>query len=287
MVKASIEVVKNVDGRVESGVVIVQGRKLRFNNVWDDDGFLRTINFDGRIVPSMAELYWFMNEKFIERIRRINFIDLISEITLIKTIDTINEINTINDVTLISQAKTDHRWIKGVELQNPTFPACIPTSVENDAIAYDAVNDRFNVNVSAALPAGTNNIGDVDVLSLPTIPQSTKHDSKTYIYAFGDIAATGLLGLAKAATKVIKIHHYSLQSTVDGVTAYFYEETSTTQLSKKWVLNAREGQESPFVPAPANLPKCATQNKDMGINISGGASPHIYWEIIYSVDDAS
>lgn len=120
-----------------------------------------------------------------------------------------------------------------------------------------------------------------------SLTQSTKHDAKTYIYAFGDIAATGLLGLAKAASKVIKLHFYSLQSTVDGVTAYFYEETSTTQLSKKWILNAREGQESPFVTAPANLAKCATQNKDVGINISGGASPHVYWEMIYSVDDAS
>jgi len=120
-----------------------------------------------------------------------------------------------------------------------------------------------------------------------SLTQSTKHDSKVYIYAFGDIAATGLLSLTKAAGKVIKIHFYSLQSTVDGVTAYFYEETSLTQLSKKWVLNAREGQESPFVTAPANLPKCATQNKDMGINVAGGTSPHIYWEIIYSVDDAS
>jgi len=135
------------------------------------------------------------------------------------------------------------------------------------------------------------NTGAVTVSSLPaitgTLTQSTKHDAKVYIYAFGDIAATGLLGLAKAANKVIKIHFYSLQSTVDGVTAYFYEETSTTQLSKKWVFNAREAQESPFVDAPANMPKCATQNKDMGINIAGGASPHIYWEIVYSVDDAS
>ena len=115
----------------------------------------------------------------------------------------------------------------------------------------------------------------------------SKHDNKTYIYAFGDISSTGLLTLSKTANKIIKLHFYSLQTTVDGVTAYFYEETSNTQLSKKWVLNAREGQESPFVSAPANLPKCATQNKDIGINISGGTSPHIYWELIYSVDDAS
>lgn len=118
-----------------------------------------------------------------------------------------------------------------------------------------------------------------------TLTQSTKHDAKTYIYAFGDIATTGLLGLAKAANKVIKIHYYSLQSVSDGQTVYFYEETTTTQLSKKWILNAREGQESPFVTAPANLPKCATPNKDIGLNLL--AATHVYWELIYSVDDAS
>lgn len=53
------------------------------------------------------------------------------------------------DYTKRVKSKTDHWWIKGVELQDPTFPACIPTSIENDAIAYDAEHDRFKVDIEA------------------------------------------------------------------------------------------------------------------------------------------
>jgi len=37
--------------------------------------------------------------------------------------------------------------VKGVALANPTVTACLPTSIENDAIAYDGTNDRFKVDV--------------------------------------------------------------------------------------------------------------------------------------------
>lgn len=43
----------------------------------------------------------------------------------------------------------DHRKILGVALKDPTFAKCIPTSVENDAIAYDDTNDRFKVDIAA------------------------------------------------------------------------------------------------------------------------------------------
>lgn len=82
------------------------------------------------------------------------------------------------DYTKRMKGKLDHWWIKGVELQDPTveacmpvsvegyaainhaqilgtalktptFVACVPTSIENDAIAYDAENDRFKVDIEA------------------------------------------------------------------------------------------------------------------------------------------
>lgn len=50
--------------------------------------------------------------------------------------------------------KVDLRWIKGVLFRDPTFSACVPISVENTALAYDALNDRFKVDIEA-LTVGT------------------------------------------------------------------------------------------------------------------------------------
>lgn len=42
----------------------------------------------------------------------------------------------------------DHRKILGIALKDPTFAKCIPISIENDAIAYDAVTNRFYVDIA-------------------------------------------------------------------------------------------------------------------------------------------
>jgi len=41
----------------------------------------------------------------------------------------------------------DHRQIKGLNLKNPYVALCVPISVENPALAYDAVNDLFKVRI--------------------------------------------------------------------------------------------------------------------------------------------
>jgi hypothetical protein len=51
----------------------------------------------------------------------------------------------------------DHRKILGIALKSPTFAQCLPISVENDALAYDPVADRFKVDVQAMT------IGTIDV----------------------------------------------------------------------------------------------------------------------------
>jgi len=53
------------------------------------------------------------------------------------------------DFTKRTKSQTDHWYIKGVTLKDPTVAASIPISVENDALAYDAVNDRFKVDIVA------------------------------------------------------------------------------------------------------------------------------------------
>jgi len=55
----------------------------------------------------------------------------------------------------------DHWYIKGVTLLNPTIAACLPTSIENPAIAYDTVNDRFKVDIKAwSAPTQTVDVTD-------------------------------------------------------------------------------------------------------------------------------
>lgn len=60
----------------------------------------------------------------------------------------------------------DHRKILGVALKTPTFAQCLPTSIENDALAYDAVNDRFKI-VLEAITAG---VIPVSLTSIPNPP---------------------------------------------------------------------------------------------------------------------
>lgn len=48
---------------------------------------------------------------------------------------------------LIGLVKCDIVKVKGVDLKTPTIAASLPISIENPAIAYDAANDRFKVDV--------------------------------------------------------------------------------------------------------------------------------------------
>jgi len=54
------------------------------------------------------------------------------------------------DFTKRVKSKTDHWWIKGVELVDPEITAAIPISVENPAIAYEVATDRFKVKIESA-----------------------------------------------------------------------------------------------------------------------------------------
>lgn len=48
------------------------------------------------------------------------------------------------------EVKVDHVKIKGLPLKDPYIAFAIPISVENPALAYDAVNDRFKIDLEAA-----------------------------------------------------------------------------------------------------------------------------------------
>jgi len=144
--KVILEVTKSAEGRLEAGSINIGRKKIiHFNNTWDDNNVLRTVEMKTKGDLKPNELLSFISSKFVEQIRNIE---------------------TIQD------SKSNHWYIKDVELIDPTVAACVPMSIENPAIAYDAVNDRFKIDIKAfsvALPAGTNNIGDVDVLTLPSV----------------------------------------------------------------------------------------------------------------------
>ena len=58
------------------------------------------------------------------------------------------------DFTVRAVSSTDETHIKGVLFKTPTIPASKPVSIENPAIAYDPITDRFTVRVygSEGLP---------------------------------------------------------------------------------------------------------------------------------------
>ena len=110
--KNRIEISKNSDGRVEEGKIFFGSRtELAFTNEWDDEGFIRAINFSGqkKNLPTSTELYWLMNEKFIENIRRINTID---EIINIQKIDEVHVANaTVQNI--VEGFNYTERWETG------------------------------------------------------------------------------------------------------------------------------------------------------------------------------
>ena len=73
--------------------------------------------------------------------------------------------------------------------------AAVGADVDGDysTLNVDA-NGRLHVNVGAALPAGTNNIGDVDVLSLPALPAGTNN--------IGDVDVLSLPALAAGTNNI-------------------------------------------------------------------------------------
>jgi hypothetical protein len=299
----------------------------------------------------------------------------------------------------------DHRAILGEALKTPTFANCVPTSIENDAIAYDATNDRFYVDLAKisatdelavkatdldiraltsadivtvksitdalpagsnaigklaanngvdigdvdvkslpatviagmttlpagtnaigklaansgvdigdvdvaslpSLPAGTNaigklaanngvdigdvdvksiavgdnNIGNVDVVTLPTISQSTKHDSKTYKVAVFDASASGNL-VAAVAGKVIKLHALTIQAQ-NTVVVNLNNGAAGTSLME-WSFQAREGAVVPMANAPAYW---AITSVNTALYVTLSAAVVVTITAIYSDDDAS
>jgi len=133
-----------------------------------------------------------------------------------------------------------------------------------------------------SLPAGTNNIGDVDVLTLPTITQSTKHDAKTYKTAVFDASASGNLVAASTTGKVIKLHALTIQA--QGTVVVNLNNGSGGASLMEWSFQAREGAVIPMANAPAYW---AVTGVNTALYVTLSAAVTVTITAIYSDDDAS
>jgi len=105
-----------------------------------------------------------------------------------------------------NERTVDHTKIKGVALKDPAVAAAIPTSIENEAIAYDAANDLFKVAVY--YDAGSIDPRDIRSLTsgdVVTVVQDTpgSHLIRVYGNTVKDGSGTDYAFLVDADGKVI------------------------------------------------------------------------------------
>lgn len=194
-----IEVSKNTDGRIEEGQILFGERKLlRFSNEWDDEGFLRSIRFEGQKsnLPTATELYWLMGEKFIERIRKIDLIDLIDRIALI---DSITNIGTLANLTTVGtvNAITNIANIASLDLIDRITLIDGITNITNLA-SLDLI-DRITLIDAITTISNITNIASLDL-----IDRITLIDTITNIATIGSIGSIGHLETVLASLNPIR-----------------------------------------------------------------------------------
>ena len=112
--------------------------------------------------------------------------------------------------------KVDHRQIKGLTLKDPYVPLAVPMSVENPALAYDAVNDRFKI--------------DIEALTVGVIPVSFTSDWDTIL---------GKIDLAKTLGATIAHSNPLITRLSNGTTWIDPRDRSwtiTEELKRDWTL---------------------------------------------------
>ncbi|MCJ7422766.1 hypothetical protein MUP01_00650 [Candidatus Bathyarchaeota archaeon] len=270
--------------------------QLQFNFAQDE--FIDTITFSGRReeLPSASEIVALISAKFMERVQTLgNIEDALPTGTNSIGQVTANAGTNLNTSLLALEAGGNLAALVAKDYATQTTLALLKTRA--DLLATEATLATIHGHVDAIetdLALVHAHIGSIDgkITACNTgavagsLTQSTKHDAKTYLCTAAGSAADGATVINNVANKVIKIHRIFLQSTVDAATnVYLYEETSGNLVTVNTTLNAREGRESAFVPAPACIGQTTTQNKK--VLLKNAAAKQVYWEIVYSADDAS
>lgn len=116
--------------------------------------------------------------------------------------------------------QVDHRQIKGLALKDPYVALCIPSSIENPALAYDAINDRFKVTVE-----------DWDIASI------VADISDKWARQLGQVDIARVLGAAMS-------HSNPLYTRLTNGSAFIDPRdrnwTITENLARSWVLGATD-----------------------------------------------
>jgi len=156
-------------------------------------------------------------------------------------------------------------------------------------VSLSSIPNPSNLDVALSTrlkPADLNLDGDkdlqVDVKSLPTITQSTKHDGKTYKSAVFNSSSSGNL-VSAVSGKVIKLHAMVVQAQ-GTVTVTLTNGNGGATIIAPFKLQDREGVVLPLASAPAFWAKTST-NTALYVNLS--ASVTVTITAIYSDDDAS
>lgn len=123
--------------------------------------------------------------------------------------------------TIVSgEVKCDHWKIKGLTLKDPYITLSIPISVENPALAYDDVNDRFKI--------------DIEALSCGIIPVSFAND---WARQLGAVDLARVLGAALSHSNPVISRLTNGSAFIDPRDRSW---TITENLARSWVLGASD-----------------------------------------------
>ena len=119
-----------------------------------------------------------------------------------------------------AEMKIDHIKIKGLTLKDPYVELCIPTSIENAALAYEAATDRFKVKIED---------WDIDEITADIIDKWARQ--------LGQVDIARVLGAAMSHTNPLYIRLTNGSAFIDPRDRNW---TITENLARSWVLGATD-----------------------------------------------
>jgi hypothetical protein len=181
-----------------------------------------------------------------------------------------------NDVTVTSGAITE------------TNSAAIKTAVETIDNAISG--NEMQVDVVGALPAGTNNIGDVDVLSLPALPAGTNAIGKLSANSgvdIGDVDVTSSVSATLDHGSNLDIDTTAEQITTTSFAAKFgvtvksaADNTDTVYIGNSDVTAGTTAATDGFPLEPGESITLPVNNPNLLYAISASANQKVFWSAV-------
>jgi hypothetical protein len=98
------------------------------------------------------------------------------------------------ELDVVGSATVDLIKVGGVAIATPTVTACVPVSIENEAIAYDGVNDRFTVDIEKWSAAETVNV------SVQNATLAVTQSGTWTVIISGTVTITGTVAATQSGT---------------------------------------------------------------------------------------